>query len=178
MESENFKPIYNNEDYAVSNLGNVKQISTDKALKPYKLKTGYITVYINNAPFPVHRLVAWAFIPNPEHKRCVDHIDGNRENNDVLNLRWATHEQNAFNRKIRVDNKTGNTGVYFNNKCNKWYSCISINGKLTNLGYFDTKEEAIKIRVISANEIYGEFCNSRERLTPEITELDADLLEM
>ena len=172
---ETFKPIHNNPEYSVSNLGNVKQNSTNIQLKTYKLKTGYCTVYLNNAPFPVHRLVAWAFIANPEHKRCVDHIDGNRENNNELNLRWATHEQNAYNRKMRTDNKTGHRGVYFNEKLNKWYSCVSVEGKLCNLGYFDNKEDAVKIRVLTVNEKYGEFCHSTEKFNKDIDDLDNDL---
>jgi hypothetical protein len=178
MEVENFQPILNNVGYSVSNLGNVKHTPSNKICKQYKLKTGYPTVYINNAPVLVHRLVAWRFIPNPEHKKCVDHIDGNRENNNVHNLRWATHEQNACNRKMRTDNKSGHRGVYLNKQSMKWYACVNINGKLTNLGYFENKEDAINIRVAKANELYGNFCHFTEQYNPDVNELEADLLLM
>jgi hypothetical protein len=173
---ENFQPIFNNIEYSVSNLGNVKHNEKNYSLKKYLLKTGYPTVYINGAQLLVHRLVAWRFIPNPEHKRCVDHIDGNRENNHVLNLRWATHEQNAYNRKMRTDNTSGHRGVYQNKKTQMWFSCININGKLTNLGYYALKEDAINIRVAKANELYGEFCHFTEQINTDINELEADLL--
>lgn len=66
--------------YQVSNYGNVKSI-----------------LYNKRKTFSIHRLVAAAFIPNPDNKPCVDHIDGNRLNNHVDNLRWATHLENNNN---------------------------------------------------------------------------------
>ena len=57
---------------------------------------GYLAISINHAPEKyVHRLVAWAFIPNPENKRCVNHIDADKRNNCVDNLEWATYKENA-----------------------------------------------------------------------------------
>ena len=55
----------------------------------------------------IHRLVAEAFIPNPENKECVDHIDKVRNNNNVNNLRWATKSENCMNKKIQSNNKSG-----------------------------------------------------------------------
>lgn len=67
-----------NERYEVSNYGRVR--SND--------------MIINGR---LHRLVAAAFVPNPENKPCVDHIDGDRANNHADNLRWSTRKQNANN---------------------------------------------------------------------------------
>ena len=95
--------------YQVSNLGRVKSVDRykdnhgTKQLVKEKIKTtrkdkqGYLLLdlYKNNKKktVRVHRLVAMAFIPNPQNKETVNHIDGNKENNTVENLEWATQKE-------------------------------------------------------------------------------------
>lgn len=68
-----------------------------KELKGEITKYGYKRVSIKRKKYAVHRLVALAFIPNPENKPEIDHIDGNPQNNNVSNLRWVTRRENELN---------------------------------------------------------------------------------
>lgn len=87
--------------YQVSNLGRVKSLCRNiimcQVCKPKGYK--YVQLQVNGKclTIGVHRLVAMAFIPNPNNKPQVDHIDGNPSNNVVTNLRWATQVENMNN---------------------------------------------------------------------------------
>lgn len=98
-EQEIWKPVEGYSLYEVSNLGRVRNARTGKVLTPAICKTtGYAKVNLWNYGYDkthsVHRLVAEAFIPNPENKRLVNHIDCNKTNNRVSNLEWATDSEN------------------------------------------------------------------------------------
>ena len=81
--------------FKVSNLGNIFNVKTQRILKPSNIN-GYRRVHISkNKTMYIHRLVAETFIPNPENKPFVNHIDGNRQNNMVKNLEWCTQKENV-----------------------------------------------------------------------------------
>ena len=66
-----------------------------KKLNPPVSSSGYKFVRIGKKSYPLHRVIALTFIPNPENKPEVNHIDGNKQNNAVSNLEWATRKENA-----------------------------------------------------------------------------------
>lgn len=89
--------------YKVSNLGNVKSLNYNhtgksKLLRIHDDNKGYLTVCLfklrKKKSFTVHRLVASAFIPNPDNKRTVNHKDGVKTNNHIDNLEWNTYSEN------------------------------------------------------------------------------------
>ena len=117
--------------------------------------------YIN---VKIHQLVSKAFLENPDAKRYVDHIDNDRANNNVNNLRWATRGENNRNASVRKDNKSGVKGVFWDNKKNKYVSYINIDGVRIHLGVFDNLEDTKQARIQRANEVFGVFTNSCEKI--------------
>ena len=85
--------------YLITNCGQVINIKTWHELKPSDNGRGYKTIEIENKPYRIHRLVAMLFIPNPENKPLVDHINRDRSDNRASNLRWVTYRENNLNRK-------------------------------------------------------------------------------
>ena len=105
------------EDYTISRQGEVWSKKYKKYLKPCKNGGGYLFVGLckdgKRKYMTIHRLIALAYIDNPENKPEVDHIDRNRTNNNITNLRWATIEEQNRNRDI-----ISNTGYKYISKIN------------------------------------------------------------
>ena len=102
---ESWKVIYDFPNYEISNYGNVR--NNTKIVKAVPNKHGYNVVLLCNGirkSVNIHRLVAAAFIPNPDNLPEIDHIDGDRANNDATNLRWCTRKQN-LNYQKAINNK-------------------------------------------------------------------------
>jgi len=149
-QEEIWKPVVGLEQrYLISNLGAVKSIKPKPMLlKQQKNRIGYMDIVIRNSEQKkihrfVHRLVAEAFIPNPNKKPQVNHIDGNKQNNRVDNLEWATSKENIGHAiSIGIRNTQGernpfsktaeetvlkirelyNTGKYFNRELSKMFN--------------------------------------------------------
>jgi len=130
--------------YEKANVFSYIKYGRSKIFKWYLLKgcvnDGYTHIMINKKTYKYHRVVYKMY--NPEwdiedvsKSNLIDHIDGERTNNVIENLRKATHQQNQWN---HVNAK----GYYWNKKTNKYYSQIQLNGKSKYIGSFDNKIDA------------------------------------
>ena len=165
---ENWKSIEGYDFYEVSDNGNVRNAKTGRILKATVDGCGYykVRLCINSKATTkrIHRLVADAFIDNPENKTCVDHIDNIRKNNHVSNLRFATNKENSQNRKISKRNTSGIKGISYYKGSKKWQAYINIDGIRIYLGYFDNIEDAKQARIQRANQAFGIYTNACEKI--------------
>ncbi|QYI86577.1 HNH homing endonuclease [Enterococcus phage SSsP-1] len=111
-------------DYWVSNLGRVVSTrvrSSGKLMTGSRDKDGYLLVTLYGKSAKIHRLVAEAFIPNPEKKECVNHIDEVKSNNSLSNLEWATKRENALHGTApeKISKRNGKSITYLDKKSGK-----------------------------------------------------------
>lgn len=132
---EIWKPVVGYEGlYECSSMGNVRSLDRyvnskngsfalkkGKTLKPYVSKQGYCIVSIVDKVKKIHRIVAEAFIPNPENKPYIDHINTDKTDNRVENLRWVTPKENSNNpltikraSEVKIGNKNPAYGKTYN----------------------------------------------------------------
>ncbi len=146
--------------YQITDIGEVISLETDTKeyclLKSFGGGKGYMCVKLSKGDRldrkqkQIHRLVAETFIPNPENKPCVNHINGIRDDNRVVNLEWVNYRENATHKIFTKKPSSRYTGVSWNKTRQKWSSQICHNGKIITIGFFD--DEHI------ASFSYKQFC--------------------
>ena len=160
---EEFKKIDDYDNYEISNMGNVKNTNTNRILKPRKNRGYYIVDLSKNGirqTFSIHRLIALHFIPNPQNLREIDHIDQNKTNNSISNLRWISKSNNNRNRPKFKNSSSKYMGVYFDKHAGKYKAQIKINNKNKYIGYYEKEEDAARAfdDYVKQHNL-TEFCN-------------------
>lgn len=122
-------------------------------------RSGYRAIPVNRRSMLAHR-VAWALHYNEQPPEFVDHINGDRADNRIENLRPATRMQNQGNRKISANNTTGFKGVTYHKRIEAYAAQIRSNGKLHHLGLFDCPEAAHQAYLAAAKSKFGEYARA------------------
>ena len=129
--------------------GRVLNLSTDS--NGYNIKTLYLNR--ERCAFRLHRLIAQAFIPNPNGLPYIDHIDGNKENNNINNLEWVTAQENTERYHSKIESSSKYNKVSFSPSHKKWIAQLLVDGKSIHIGSFDSEEEAHFAQVLSKKEL-------------------------
>lgn len=123
---------------------------------------GYLKIHYNRKTYCAHRMIYQIAnsIEVLSDDIQIDHIDSNRLNNNPLNLRMATNQENQRNVRIQKNNTTGYKGVTYEKDRNKWKASIFDGNKRINLGRFNTPEDAHLAYSTKASELFGEFART------------------
>jgi len=106
---------------------------------------GYATGTIFTRQYLAHR-VAWAITNGEWPKDQIDHINHDKTDNRISNLRDVTQTENQKNASVRKDNTSGVVGVNWSKQLSKWRARISVSGRNKCLGYFSDKKDAVAAR--------------------------------
>lgn len=121
--------------------------------------TGYITISVGGKSYAAHRL-AWLYMYGVMPEQEIDHIDGDRSNNAIKNLRIATRCENMWNTASHKNNRSGLKGVSWDKARNMWVGRIKAEGKVAFNAYFKTLEEAEVAMAEARARIHEEFANN------------------
>ena len=149
------------ENYRIFKDGRVWSKNINNFKKSHIDKEGYDYIMIQDNKGKrkrtgVHRLVAIHYIPNPDNKPTIDHINRIRHDNRIENLRWATHKEQCNNRKIKKCNKSGHQNISITNS-NKFCVDKKLDGKTIGFKEFKNKIDAICYKYILLLKIKSKY---------------------
>jgi len=120
------------------------------------LERGYRRICVDGRLYAAHRLV-WLHVHGVWPRNQIDHINGVRDDNRLINLRDCTASENQHNSKKQKNNACGFKGVSWCSRDSKWAAAIRANGRGLNLGRFDTAEAAHSAYCEAAIRLHGKF---------------------
>lgn len=124
---------------------------------------GYVKIEIGEKRYRAHRLI-WLYVHGEFPVPGLDHVDGDRSNNRLPNLRLANSFENGANRLLGANSTSGLKGVSWYRWTNKWVARIRFEGIDQHLGYFEHKDDAGRAYDAAAARLFGEFARTNESL--------------
>jgi hypothetical protein len=156
MKQEKLKELFEYNDgnliWKIQKAGNVRV----GCVAGYTSKAGYVIITIDKKRYLVHRLV-WLWFNGILPDSDIDHINRNKSDNRIENLRLASPSENGGNQDLSVRNKSGYKGVSWCKRLCKWKVKIKVRGKSIHLGYFNDILEASESYNTAAIKHFNEF---------------------
>jgi len=140
------------EESSTGLVNKVARHGAKKGAEAGSIADGYFLFCFNYKIYRVHRVVYFLCTGIDPEEKQVDHIDGNRSNNKISNLRLATNRQNNTNIKKRKGNTSGVTGVYWRKTEKRYMAIITCNLKNIKLGGFVKFNEAVAVRIAAETD--------------------------
>lgn len=118
---------------------------------------GYVRIRLKRKLYLAHRL-AWIVENGPIPRGMeIDHVNGNKSDNRICNLRLASRNQNEHNKGIQSNNTSGVKGVTWHKRASKWQAQVSVNGRKKYIGFFSRLEDAKDAVEKARLELHGDF---------------------
>lgn len=142
------------------NIDRTRSIKAGSVAGSVHKVTGYRYLRINGVEYAAHR-VAWLLATGEslEPSVQIDHVNGDKDDNRICNLRKCGGTQNSHNSRRRTDNKSGVKGVHWLSRIQRWRAQIGLKGKIIHIGDYRTREEAAQNIKIAREALHGEFAN-------------------
>lgn len=118
---------------------------------------GYVVVQVNRKRYLAHRII-WLLVYG-KMPVMVDHIDGDKQNNRIENLREVDNTLNHWNERRRSTNKSGHKGVWWHKQSNRWEAGCRANGKQVTIGRYERIEDAVEAVKQFREQQHGQYAN-------------------
>lgn len=126
---------------------------------------GYVSISFRGRKFKGHQVAF--FIVHGAVPQCIDHVNGDRSDNRISNLRSASLSDNCANRAMDRRNRSGAKGVSWHSKARKWQAHVRMHGVAHYLGLFESIDEAKAARDLAATRLHGEFMSNGVRYSSD-----------
>lgn len=160
MVDEIWKDVPGFPGYQASDLGRIRNKNSNKILKPRLNRHGHTRVTIKNddgefKDLQIHVVVAHTFGIKRGYKQVIDHINGIRDDNRLVNLRILSYSENIIIGRGHKTRRSSHKGVHWHKHTKKWRALIQVEGRTESLGYFETEEGAAQQREKYYKILYG-----------------------